>query len=244
MLSPAVKYFFMLIFPVFILTFLLFAIVKFDIKVIISFLVSYFFIYQISSNLYHRYWSHKQFTLHPGFERFMSVVGLFAMTGDPISFAKSHRWHHMHSDTVQDFHSPIHGRFHSFIGWLFVKNNMNLDLVNDLRGENYAYLRTLSKYKLVIVWLCLICLGLASRSVLLGVLLAMCSAFLLEMLTNAFAHDPSAARAKNVKWLAWLSLGSYHFDHHENPTLISKDDPGFFLIELLKALKLIRKSQF
>ena len=40
------------------------------------------------------------------------------MQGDPIEWASSHRYHHLHTDTPLDPHSPYEGFWWSHMGWL------------------------------------------------------------------------------------------------------------------------------
>ena len=43
---------------------------------------------------------------------------LFYLQGDPIEWASSHRYHHLHTDTPMDPHSPYEGFWWSHMGWL------------------------------------------------------------------------------------------------------------------------------
>ena len=240
LLSPAVRYVLGVIFPVFALAIGLSFYLGYSDLAAVSFLISFFLVYQLSANLYHRFWSHRQFDLSPNFAKVTSFLGLFAMTGDPLSFAWTHRWHHMHADTDLDVHSPIHGKFHSFFGWLFKKSPINGPIIDDLFRPEYRYLLSLSKYKIAIVWVTLILFAFISLKILLGILLAMCCALVLELIANTFAHSAEKKQARNVKILAWLAMGSYHYDHHKNAKNIEANDPGYLLIQSLKFLNLAK----
>lgn len=41
------------------------------------------------------------------------------LQGDPIEWVSDHRYHHVHTDTPLDPHSPYDGYFWSHIGWLW-----------------------------------------------------------------------------------------------------------------------------
>ena len=41
------------------------------------------------------------------------------MQGDPIEWVSDHRYHHAHTDTPMDPHSPYDGYFWAHIGWLW-----------------------------------------------------------------------------------------------------------------------------
>ncbi|KAG2433974.1 hypothetical protein HYH02_012436 [Chlamydomonas schloesseri] len=68
---------------------------------------------------YHRQLSHKSFRCVKPLEFFFAYCGALAFEGDPIEWSKMHRWHHLHSDTPADRHSPRDGLWHSHMGWLF-----------------------------------------------------------------------------------------------------------------------------
>ena len=135
--------------PLFCLTGYLLA-TTFDYKVtMLSFLTSYVIIYIYGTNIfYHRYWSHRQFTTYPLIEKFFSVAGLMSLSGGPIGYVLMHRLHHAYSDTDKDPHSPIHGRYHAFAGWLFKSHNIPISImvVKDLLKHNW--LINLEIYKL------------------------------------------------------------------------------------------------
>ncbi|PNW83842.1 hypothetical protein CHLRE_04g217945v5 [Chlamydomonas reinhardtii] len=68
---------------------------------------------------YHRQLSHKSFRCVKPLEYLLAYCGALAFEGDPIEWSKMHRWHHLHSDTPADRHSPRDGLWHSHMGWLF-----------------------------------------------------------------------------------------------------------------------------
>ncbi len=228
------QYFFKLILPIFLLTFLTFFFVNNFVVFVCSFIIFHILINIISSNLYHRFWSHKQLTLSKPVEYFACFMGLFSMIGSPLSYALLHRWHHRYSDTENDMHSPVHGRFNAFIAWYFKPTpSIPIMTVKDLLRPEYNYLNYATKYQLPIVYITLCIVGLISLNVLSALMLAMCVSFLLEMFVNAFAHDPVTKKAVDIKILAWIKLGTYHLQHHLYPNKVNKDDPGYYLVKLL-----------
>ena len=70
---------------------------------------------------YHRYFSHRSFTVRNRAVQF--ALALFALTAvqrGPIWWATAHRWHHQHADAPEDLHSPRHrGFWESHILWIF-----------------------------------------------------------------------------------------------------------------------------
>ena len=68
---------------------------------------------------YHRLLSHKSFAVPKWFEYILAYCGAMAVQGDPMEWASSHRYHHQHTDTPLDPHSPYEGFWWSHAGWLF-----------------------------------------------------------------------------------------------------------------------------
>jgi fatty-acid desaturase len=69
---------------------------------------------------YHRLFSHKAFKVSRAMELFLLVCGAFGAQGSSIFWSALHRgYHHPHSDTARDIHSPIHGKFNAYVGWMF-----------------------------------------------------------------------------------------------------------------------------
>jgi len=204
------------------------------------FFVFFFCIYWVSGNFYHLYWSHRQFITTPLFEKITALLGLFVMVGDPINYVKTHRWHHAHSDTDKDLHSPVHGRIHSLIGWMFKDVSLPLFGVRDI--VNNSYLNFLAQHQIKIIWLTLVLVFAIDRSMFSALIYTMVLGFSLEMITNAFAHSPYSKSAKNNYVLAWLCLSTLHRNHHSDPKISNLNDPWRFIKRLLIFLKLIKEK--
>ena len=52
--------------------------------------------------------------------------------GGPVWWASMHRKHHKHCGSKDDPHSPMHGFYYSFLGWLFVETTISENYVKDL----------------------------------------------------------------------------------------------------------------
>jgi len=230
-------YLFKVTIPIVLLTLFSLILIKNLSIVLLSFIVFYFLIYLVGCNLYHRYWSHKQLTLSKPVEVITAVLGLFAMVGDPINYSKTHRWHHAKTDTDDDPHSPIHGRWHAFAGWMFKpRKSIPVFIIRDLLKPEFQYLQTLAKYQVVIVWSTLVVVALVSVDAFVGLLLAMTIAFVFEMLVNAVSHDPKTLEIKNLWLLPKITMSSYHGFHHAHPKTIDKNDPAKWLMTLLSKM--------
>jgi len=228
--------------PVLILGILIPFLVDLTFSSLVCFVIFYTLIYLVSGNIYHRYWSHKQFLANRYFIKITSVIGLFIMVGDPISYAKSHRYHHTHSDTDKDIHSPMHGIFHALVGWMFTNHKLPLFLVRDLITEpQNSFLVTLAKHQIKIIWAGIVICYLIDVHLFAGLIYAMLLGFSMEMITNAFAHDGKNQVAANNYPIALASMGQLHKEHHNNPNS-NKKDMGKYLFVLLKKFKLISRN--
>ena len=67
---------------------------------------------------YHRQLSHRSFQTPKWLEYILAYCGVLAAQGDPIEWVSGHRYHHLHTDTPLDPHSPFEGFWWSHMGWL------------------------------------------------------------------------------------------------------------------------------
>ncbi|CAI0385215.1 unnamed protein product [Linum tenue] len=97
---------------------------------------------------YHRHLCHKSFKIPKWLEYFFAYLGLHALQGDPGYWVSTHRFHHQHSDTDRDPHSPAEGFWFSHLGWIFNSTSIKgkcgrRQNVGDL--DNQAFYRWLHK---------------------------------------------------------------------------------------------------
>lgn len=111
---------------------------------------------------YHRLFSHYSFEVSRPAKLFILWCGLISGQGSPFWWAAVHRgYHHKHSDTEKDPHSPIHGFWHSYILWLFTIKEKDLspryitDLIRDkdlsFAHKNYLPIFFISHIVIVLV---------------------------------------------------------------------------------------------
>lgn len=83
------------------------------------FFVSYFITGCLGITLsYHRQLSHRSFATPKWLEYALAYCGVLAIQGEPMEWVSSHRYHHLHTDTPLDPHSPYEGFWWSHMGWL------------------------------------------------------------------------------------------------------------------------------
>lgn len=90
---------------------------------LIVFCLVYYFIAGLGVNLgYHRVLSHRSLRVPRWLERSCVTLGLPA--GTPIQWAGNHRFHHAHTDTPEDPHSPVYNGFwYAHCGWYLGTSN-------------------------------------------------------------------------------------------------------------------------
>ena len=86
---------------------------------------------------FHRLFVHRSFETYTWIKVIWAVLGSMALQGPLLKWVGMHRWHHQHSDTLNDPHSPQHGGagvigllrgfWHAQIGWLFDDDPPGLD---------------------------------------------------------------------------------------------------------------------
>lgn len=104
---------------------------EWNIKIVL-FCLFHFVWFGLSSSLYyHRVLTHGSMKLNIVVEYFFLLGGLIGLGGDPIKWAVMHRYHHQHSDFDDDVHSPKHGFFWAYFGWVM---KHDLALINSLRS--------------------------------------------------------------------------------------------------------------
>lgn len=228
------QHIFLLVFPITLLMICLGIMFGYNYITITSFFVFLFTNYHISTNIYHWYWCHKAFTLPKGLEKTFSFLGLFSMVGDPISYARTHRWHHAYSDTEKDPHSPSQGYWHAFFSWMFKPQQVPLFIIKDLLKPQYQYLRIFTDHQIKIVWSVVILVLCANIHVGIGLLLSMVTSFIFDNLTNVTGHDPKTKQPRNNIVMTWLQLGTLHGQHHQYPNKFFPNEPGYYTMKLLR----------
>jgi len=173
---------------------------------------------------YHRYFSHRSYKTSRVFQFLIALLGQTSAQRGVIWWAAVHRHHHLHSDTIEDVHSPRHqGFLYAHFGWIFNPSNMKPD---------YGTVKDLTKYPELVwldkqVYLPAILLGFGVWAwggwamLVVGffwstVLLFHCTFFI-----NSLAHVSGSQRyltgddSRNNFWLALITLGEgWHNNHH------------------------------
>src|SRR5436853_5051424 len=71
---------------------------------------------------YHRYFAHRTYQTGRVFQFVLGVLATTSYQRGPLWWAAHHRYHHIHSDTEVDNHSPVwDGFWWSHFGWLLYR---------------------------------------------------------------------------------------------------------------------------
>lgn len=187
---------------------------------------------------YHRLLSHRSYKVPKWLEYFIVMGGYLCCEGSPIFWVTTHRLHHRYSDSAGDPHSPLDGRWHAFVGWMYkpqvlISKEESEALAPDLYRDPFYRLLHVGHSQLDGP-LCLVVSIVYRIAILLlfgpivfwAELSASICAFCAPLLVNLFCHMPSLGYAsykiddqsRNVWLVAMLSLGEgWHNNHHAYP---------------------------
>lgn len=67
---------------------------------------------------FHRQGTHPSYQTYPAIKAFIYMLGCTTAQGKMVNWLSDHHHHHIYSDEEEDLHSPRHGFWHAYIGWL------------------------------------------------------------------------------------------------------------------------------
>lgn len=203
---------------------------------------------------FHRVYSHRTHKLKPWLDAIVLLFGTLGGQGSSISWTAVHRgYHHPHSDTARDLHSPSKGFWSAFIGWYW---NLTPDTINhkyavDLLRKPLHVL--LHKHYINFLWTVVLALGLTDfflgTSTLPLYLSALFISLLQDNLVNTLCHQPYLGyrnwrlkdNSNNFWPLGYFAWGQgWHENHHESPARFNfgrrwwELDPSLLFLPLLK----------
>lgn len=183
----------------------------------------------ISTTFYHRLLSHSAWSPALWVQKVGVLLGVFSLTGTPLTRTAVHRAHHKYVDTPDDPHSPKFLPLYLIYLPQLKETKLNMALVRDVLRtpwlmkihEHYNLLLLsmllILPFKLVMIW------GAAATLVWIDIFLC-----------NWLCHQRGIIRNDNI--LAAITFGEGHHDHHHNnPTdpRFGSFDLGYWLIRNL-----------
>ena len=204
---------------------------------------------------YHRYFSHRAYSTGRVFQFILAFVAQSSAQRSVLWWAAKHRHHHLHSDTMEDVHSPRHkGFIYSHVGWLFSRKHATADLAKISDFVSYPELVWLHKCELlpalVTAGLCFLLAGWSG--LIVGFLWSTVALYHATFCINSLAHVRGGKRyvtgddSRNNWFLAILSLGEgWHNNHHAYQSSVRQGfrwwevDPTFYFLKTLSWLGIV-----
>jgi stearoyl-CoA desaturase (delta-9 desaturase) len=180
---------------------------------------------------YHRYFTHRSYKTHPWFEVVLAVVGSLASQGGLFWWVAVHRHHHRTADTEEDFHSPYHGFWRSYMGWLLrddVDDRIKANVSPDLRRPHLLWVER-HDLGIRVAYAASLALLFGWFGILTYYVVPMVLCWHTSMGTNFFAHGigshpfgcppRGSCTASNNALMALIDLGEgWHNNHHAHPS--------------------------
>jgi stearoyl-CoA desaturase (delta-9 desaturase) len=206
---------------------------------------------------YHRYFSHRAFKTSRAFQFLLALGAQSAAQRGVLWWASHHRWHHKHSDSEQDIHSPgRRGFWHSHVGWVVGPDwdRTDMSLVSDL--AKYRELRFLDRdiinmIPTTLLALAFLLIGGAHGLVwgyFVSTVLVWHGSFAINSLAHVFGTRPYATSddSRNNWLLALLTTGEgWHNNHHHYQSSANQGfrwwqiDVTYYLLRLMAMCGLI-----
>src|SRR6266478_2793770 len=201
---------------------------------------------------YHRYFSHRAYSTSRVFQFILAFLAQSSAQKSVLWWAAKHRHHHLHSDTVEDVHSPRHKGFvYSHVGWIFARRHDATDLVKIADFARYPELMWLHRYELVPAFvLAIACFLIAGwPGLFVGFFVSTVLVYHGTFCINSLAHVLGKKRyltgddSRNNWLLAIFTMGEgWHNNHHAYQSSVRQGfkwweiDPTYYVLKALSFL--------
>ena len=173
---------------------------------------------------YHRYFAHRAYKTSRAFQLVLACLAQSSAQRGVLWWAGKHRWHHRHSDTELDVHSPArHGFLYAHVGWIWAPchDATDLALVPDL--AKFPELVWLDRHHYLTAVLLAVAAWLLGGwpGLVVGFFWSTVALWHATFCINSLAHVLGRRRyvtgddSRNNWWLAVFTLGEgWHNNHH------------------------------
>lgn len=183
------------------------------------------------TTLYHRYYSHKTYKLHPVAEFGLLFFATLIGQGSAFEWAFDHRRHHKHTDTDDDPHDMNKGFWYAHVLWIFDKRpELDPAAIKDLLPNRMLQIQDRHYVLLFILSSAATCIFLGAISgdwlggVYMGFLVRLFISHHATFCINSWAHTwgtrpyDKSQTAANSQICSFLTFGEgQHNYHHTFP---------------------------
>lgn len=197
---------------------------------------------------FHRYFSHRSYKTSRVFQFLLGLLGTSAAQRGPLWWAAHHRYHHRHSDSEVDLHSPRrHGFVWSHVGWIVSRISSPWDETEVRDLKRYPELHWLTRYHMIVPailatvlfatgklaaiyapWLGVNGLQMLAWGFFVSTVLLYHGTFTINSLAHVIGYRnyQTDDDSRNHWFLALVTLGEgWHNNHHRYP---ASERQGFF----------------
>jgi stearoyl-CoA desaturase (delta-9 desaturase) len=198
---------------------------------------------------YHRYFSHRSYATSRAFQFALACLSQSTTQKSVLWWAAKHRHHHLHSDTVDDVHSPRQSGFvYSHLGWIFARRHSDTDLSRVADLARYPELMALHRFELApAVVLAVACFLIGGwPGLVVGFFWSTVLVYHATFCINSLAHVHGSKRyvtgddSRNNWLLAFFTMGEgWHNNHHAYQASVRQGfrwweiDPTFYILKAL-----------
>jgi stearoyl-CoA desaturase (delta-9 desaturase) len=175
---------------------------------------------------YHRYFSHRAFRTSRVMQFVLAFCSQASAQKGVLWWSAHHRYHHRHSDQDDDVHTPKHGIWWSYVGWILDDSTRETrwSEVPDLAKHPELGLLNRFQYTPALL-LAILCWAIAGWSgVVVGFIWGTILSYHATFANNCFAHVfgtrryETADTSRNNWLLALITFGEgWHNNHHRYP---------------------------
>jgi stearoyl-CoA desaturase (delta-9 desaturase) len=198
---------------------------------------------------YHRYFSHRSYATSRAFQFVLACLSQSTTQKSVLWWAAKHRHHHLHSDTMEDVHSPRQSGFlYSHLGWIFAQRHAETDLCRVADLARYPELMALHRFELApAVVLAVACFVIGGwPGLVVGFFWSTVLVYHATFCINSLAHVHGTKRyvtgddSRNNWLLAVFTMGEgWHNNHHAYQASVRQGfrwweiDPTFYILTML-----------
>lgn len=196
----------------------------------------------------HRYFSHQAFKASKPVEYLLSFLGCLSLSGSPLSWVAVHSTHHKYSDVSgKDPLTPVDGKFHSYIGWLFTvtpdkfgpmtKNKFLRDKFQVFLHKNYA---------MIVIAMCIVFAIIMPKLFFFAIAPAMVLSINMLGVENVLCHITNFGgyrtfetedQSVNRVFLGWITGGlCFHNNHHRRGGSMRSNKVKWFEFDLASVI--------